>query len=50
MDDLADNFVFGHMIQHTLLLEEISLLLAARADRAGTRPVLTKPGLRACEG
>jgi hypothetical protein len=37
MDDLANNFVFGHMIQHTLLLEEISLLLALGADRARPR-------------
>ncbi|MBS1860552.1 MAG: cytochrome c oxidase assembly protein [Actinobacteria bacterium] len=50
MDDLADNFVFGHMIQHTLLLEEISLLLALGLTGPVLGPVMTKPGLRRLRG
>jgi putative membrane protein len=50
MDDLADNFVFGHMIQHTQLLEEISLLLALGLTGPVLGPVLTKPGLRRLRG
>ncbi len=50
MDDLADNFVFGHMIQHTLLLEEISLLLALGLTGPVLGPVLTKPGFRQLRG
>jgi cytochrome c oxidase assembly factor CtaG len=50
MDDLADNFVFGHMIQHTLLLEEISLLLALGLTGAVLGPVLTKPGFKHLRG
>lgn len=50
MDDLADNFVFGHMIQHTLLLDEISLLLALGMTGPVLGPVLTKPGLKQLRG
>lgn len=50
MDDLADNFVFGHMIQHTLLLEEISLLLALGLTGPVLGPVLTKPGFKRLRG
>jgi putative membrane protein len=50
MDDLADNFVFGHMIQHTLLLEEISLLLTLGLTGPILGPILTKPGLRRLRG
>ncbi len=50
MDDLADNFVFGHMIQHTILLEEISLLLALGLTGPVLGPVMTKPGLRRLRG
>jgi cytochrome c oxidase assembly factor CtaG len=46
MDVLADNFVYGHMIQHTLLLEEASLLLALGLTGPVLGPILTKPGLR----
>ena len=50
MDDLADNFVFGHMIQHTILLEEASLLLALGLTGPVLGPILTKPGLRRLRG
>ncbi len=50
MDDLADNFVFGHMIQHTLLLEEISMLLAVGLTGPVLGPIMTKPGLRRLRG
>ena len=50
MDDLADNFVFGHMIQHTILLEEISLLLALGLTGPVLGPVMTRPGLRRLRG
>src|SRR5580692_7976832 len=50
MDDLADNFVFGHMIQHTLLLEEISLLLVLGLTGPVLGPIMTKPGLRRLRG
>lgn len=46
MDDLADNFVFGHMIQHTMLLEEISLLLVLGLTGPVMGPILTKPGFK----
>jgi len=46
MDVLADNFVYGHMIQHTLLLEEASLLIALGLTGPMLGPILTKPGLR----
>jgi cytochrome c oxidase assembly factor CtaG len=50
MDDLADNFVFGHMIQHTILLEEVSLLLVFGLTGPVLGPILTKPGLRRLRG
>jgi cytochrome c oxidase assembly factor CtaG len=50
MDELADNFVYGHMIQHTILLEEVSLLLALGLTGPVLGPVLTKPGFRRLRG
>jgi len=46
MDALADDFVFGHMIQHTLLLDEISLLLALGLTGPVLAPILGKPRLK----
>ena len=46
LDTLADDFVFGHMIQHTLLLDEISLLLALGLTGPVLAPLLGKPGLK----
>jgi putative membrane protein len=46
MDDLADNFVFGHMIQHTLLFDEAALLIALGLTGPILVPILTKPGTR----
>lgn len=45
IDELADSFVFGHMIQHTLLLDEASLLLVIGMTGAVLTPILTKPGI-----
>ncbi|HTR75953.1 MAG TPA: cytochrome c oxidase assembly protein [Solirubrobacterales bacterium] len=50
MDDLADNFVWGHMVQHTILLEEDSLLLALGLTGAVLGPILTKPGFKRLRG
>lgn len=50
MDVLADDYVFGHMIQHTILLEEVSLLLALGLTGPVLGPVLTKPGFRRLRG
>ncbi|HEX4752630.1 MAG TPA: cytochrome c oxidase assembly protein [Solirubrobacterales bacterium] len=50
MDELADNFVYGHMIQHTILLEEASLLIALGLTGPVLGPILTKPGLRRLRG
>ncbi|MBS1879216.1 MAG: cytochrome c oxidase assembly protein [Actinobacteria bacterium] len=50
IDDLADNLVFGHMVQHILLLEEISLLLALGLTGPILGPILTKPGFRQLRG
>lgn len=50
MDELADNFVYGHMIQHTILLEEVSLLLALGLTGPVLGQVLTKPGFRRLRG
>lgn len=50
MDELADDFVYGHMIQHTILLEEVSLLLALGLTGPVLGPILTKPGLRRLRG
>ena len=46
LDDLADDFVFGHMIQHTMLLDEAALLLAIGLTGPVLGPVLRLPGLR----
>ncbi len=46
MDVLADDFVFGHMIQHTILLDEVSLLLALGLTGPVLVPILSKPGVR----
>ncbi len=46
MDLLADDFVFGHMIQHTVLLDEVSLLLALGLTGPVLVPILSKPGIR----
>lgn len=46
MDHLADEFVFGHMIQHTVLLDEVSLLLALGLTGPVLVPILSKPGIR----
>ncbi len=46
MDKLADDFVFGHMIQHTLLFDEAALLIALGLTGPVLIPVLTKPGVR----
>jgi cytochrome c oxidase assembly factor CtaG len=45
MDELADELVFGHMIQHTLLLDEASLLLALGLTGPMLGPILGKPGV-----
>lgn len=50
MDELADSFVYGHMIQHTILLEEVSLALALGLTGPVLGPVLTKPGFRRLRG
>ena len=44
MDTLADEFVFGHMIQHTILTDEAALLLAIGLTGPVLRPVLSAPG------
>lgn len=46
LDSLADELVFGHMIQHTLLLDEVSLLLALGLTGPVLAPILGKPGVR----
>lgn len=46
MDGLADDFVYGHMIQHILLTEEAALLLALGLTGPVLRPILTLPVLR----
>jgi putative membrane protein len=46
IDALADNFVFGHMVQHTILFDEASLLLAIGLTGPVLVPILTKPGIR----
>jgi putative membrane protein len=43
---LADDFVFGHMIQHTMLFDEASLLLAIGLTGPVLTPILTKPGIK----
>lgn len=46
LDSLADDFVFGHMIQHTVLFDEASLLLAIGLTGPVLVPVLSKPGVK----
>jgi putative membrane protein len=46
MDELGDDLVFGHMIQHTILTDEAALLLAIGLTGPVLRPVLSAPGLR----
>jgi len=46
MDGLADDYVFGHMIQHTILFDEAALLLAIGLTGPVLIPILTKPGVR----
>ena len=46
MDELGDELVFGHMIQHTILTDEAALLLAIGLTGPVLRPVLSAPGLR----
>ncbi|HVC07329.1 MAG TPA: cytochrome c oxidase assembly protein [Solirubrobacterales bacterium] len=46
IDSLADNFVFGHMIQHTILFDQAALLLAIGLTGPVLIPILTKPGVR----
>ena len=50
MDELADELVFGHMIQHTILTDEAALLLAIGLTGPVLRPVLSAPGLRHLRG
>ncbi len=45
MDALADDFVFGHMIQHTILFDQAALLLALGLTGPVLVPLLTKPGM-----
>ena len=46
MDELGDDLVFGHMIQHTILTDEAALLLALGLTGPVLRPILSAPGLR----
>jgi cytochrome c oxidase assembly factor CtaG len=46
LDSLADDFVFGHMIQHTILFDQAALLLAIGLTGPVLVPLLTKPGLK----
>jgi putative membrane protein len=46
LDSLADDFAFGHMVQHTILLDESALLLALGLTGPVLAPILTKPGIR----
>ena len=45
MDELADDFVFGHMIQHTILFDQAALLLALGLTGPVLVPLLTRPGM-----
>jgi putative membrane protein len=45
MDALADDYVFGHMIQHTILFDEAAMLLAVGLTGPVLVPLLTKPGI-----
>jgi putative membrane protein len=46
IDELGDDLVFGHMIQHTMLTDESALLLALGLTGPVLRPILAAPGLR----
>ncbi len=46
VDHLADDFAFGHMIQHTILLDESALLLAIGLTGPVLAPILSKPGVK----
>jgi cytochrome c oxidase assembly factor CtaG len=46
VDHLADDFAFGHMVQHTILLDESALLLAIGLTGAVLAPILSKPGIK----
>jgi cytochrome c oxidase assembly factor CtaG len=46
MDELADDFVYGHMIQHTILFDQAALLLAIGLTGPVLIPILTKRGMR----
>lgn len=46
LDELGDELVFGHMIQHTMLTDEAALLLAIGLTGPVLRPLLSAPGLR----
>jgi len=46
IDELGDDLVFGHMIQHTMLTDESGLLLALGLTGPVLRPILAAPGLR----
>jgi putative membrane protein len=46
MDELGDDLVFGHMIQHTMLADEAALLLVLGLTGPLLRPILSAPGLR----
>jgi cytochrome c oxidase assembly factor CtaG len=46
LDELGDELVFGHMIQHTMLTDEAALLLAIGLTGPVLRPILSAPGLR----
>lgn len=46
MDELGDELVFGHMIQHTILTDEAALLLAIGLTGPVLRPILSASGLR----
>jgi cytochrome c oxidase assembly factor CtaG len=46
VDELADEFVYGHMIQHIALTDEAALLLAIGLTGPVLRPILSLPVLR----
>ncbi len=46
VDHLADEFVVGHMVQHTILLDEAALLVAIGLTGPVLAPILTRPGIK----
>jgi putative membrane protein len=46
MDELADDLVYGHMIQHIILTDEAALLLVIGLTGPVLRPILSLPVLR----